>query len=784
MLNVTKIRARIESIPLVWVDLVFGLIAVLLLKNLFYSVSSDIALHYGLAHYIAQTWRWPYGAGFATNMDTYPPLAHYLAAIVGTPFHSALIGMNIVAVASVFGCYLLLARAVAVGAIEGAAAALGVATLGLIAARSQFAVEGFEVWLNFFFAQLAGEFAFLLFVCWMCSTRFDWKVRLGAAVLSAYFGCWLYLMASVLIALAYLVFETFLLARRVFREKAFSPPWAVPLLAGAVILPPTVYFNPKYKLMVGISGNNGALDLRQLAHLVPEFAAVLLIVSIGLGVWARDNERWRKGTLFLATAGGATAAAALLQTFANLVLHVGSDYAIRKYGYGVITLLIFSLGALLATFIDSKVPRRSWRAVGLLGAPIFALVVTALLPDTKPAHLDKLAKYQKYMERTMAAKTTPRDAFGFTVSRNRDFGWHLNHAVSMVDLGMLPVTSLTENAPGAHPLATEKANYAFMDDPLSLVPASCVVPSAPNANMILVRLKCARLSYIEPDATVSVAGSPVLPRYFGDGWGWIEPNGVWTIADSATLAMHFRKTPAEVTLTCQCGGFTYNNPAYVQHVPIRVGATPVGEWTFNASDPADVTRQVTVPGALIKDGDLTLTFDLPNATSMAEHHIAPDDRRLALHMSSFAVKSIVPLRPGDKVLLSDPAAATTYFTSGWSGREPDGVWSTGLNASLVLPVADVPETFDVLIEGTAFIPKATYVQHVAVRAGGRLLANWVFDAKTAVVSAKLSVPRSLVENGFLKLDLSLPDTTSPAQQKLSADVRPLAFFVKSIALGK
>jgi hypothetical protein len=782
MLGARKIKAYIASIPKPLIDLIFGLIAVLLLKNLFYTVSSDLALHYDLARSIAKTWRWPETRPLASLMHTYPPLAHYLGAIAGIPFQSTLIGLNIVSIVSVFGCYLLLARAVALGTIEGAAAALGVVALGLVAARSQFAVEGFEVWLNFFYAQMVGEFAFLLFVYWMCSTRFDWKATLALTVVSVFVGGWLYLLASVLIALAYLVLETFKLARRMLGEKAFSPLWAVPLLAGLVVLPLTIYFHPEYGRMAAIAGNNGALDLRRLQHMTPVFAVALLVVSIGLGVLARDSERWRNGSLFLATAGGATATGALLQTFAYFVLHLGSDYAIRKYSYGVFTLLIVGVAAVLATFVDSKVPRRSWRIAGLLAAPAFALIATAGLPVAKPARLDKVAKYQKYVQRTMAAKTTPGDAFGFTVSRNRDFAWHLNHVVTMVDLGMDPNTSLVEDAPGAHPLATEKANYAFMDDPLKLVPASCVIPSAPSFNMILVKLKCAELSTIGSDAVVAVAGSSVLPRYFGDGWGWIEPNGVWSISDSATLAMHFRNAPDEVTLTCQCGGFV-PTPTYVQRVPIRVGGTPVGEWRFNANDPVDVSREVRVPGELIKNGDLVLTFDFPNAGSMAAYKLNEDSRRLALHMTTFMIKTIIPLRPGDKVAVPDLAPATADFVSGWSGREPNGIWSTEREASLVLTIADVPPTFNLLIDGIAFIPDSNSVQHVAVSAGGVLLGNWTLDAKTPG-PLTLSVPRTLVQNGKLKLDFSLPDTTSPAGHGLSADVRPLGFFVKSIAVEK
>jgi hypothetical protein len=63
-----------------------------------YAVSGDVAFHYDLASYIAKAGKWPPLGALASGMDSYPPIPHTLAAVVGGLLGSTLMGMNVLAV--------------------------------------------------------------------------------------------------------------------------------------------------------------------------------------------------------------------------------------------------------------------------------------------------------------------------------------------------------------------------------------------------------------------------------------------------------------------------------------------------------------------------------------------------------------------------------------------------------------------------------------------------------------------------------------------------------------
>ena len=153
------------------------LVAVIVMRGKLYAASTDLAQHYELAHALTLNWAWPGGTPLSSGIQTYPPLSHYLGALAGLAFGSALMGMNVVAIAAIFFCYLLLARTLSIGSPLGVVVAVAIAAAGLWEARSQQSVEGFEVYSNFFYAQLVGEAAFLAVALWLANEKRPWLLR-------------------------------------------------------------------------------------------------------------------------------------------------------------------------------------------------------------------------------------------------------------------------------------------------------------------------------------------------------------------------------------------------------------------------------------------------------------------------------------------------------------------------------------------------------------------------------------------------------------------------------
>lgn len=756
--------------------LIAGLAVALRMKTVVYAHSTDLALHYQLADSISRSWVWPtLTKPLATAMSAYPPLAHYLGAMAGLPFHSALVGVQLVAAMSVFGCYLILIRCLTSGGRLGDLVALAAAAVGVLAARTQSAAEGFEIFYSFFYAQIVGQVVFLGFVVWLSTTPRRWPVRLSASAVAVFVCGWLYLLTSVEIALSYMSLEAFLLARQWLRTRNLEVRRLTPLAAGAVFLPLLVLIHPEFRWMMTISGNNGALTLGALDGMVPALSIVLLLLGAALGVLAPETSRWRAGLLPLAAAACGCATAALLQQAAWSGLHMGSEYAVKKYSYGVVTLLIFCTAAGIGAVIDGRKDRRAWPPTVALAPPILAALATIFLPTAAPDRLDKFSAYQAYMRHVLASGRAPKVAKGLIVSNHSGFGWSLNFAATLVDLDMDPKQAY---AAVLGPPQASPALYAFADKPDEDFPDSCIVPGSTAGAASLTLIHCQAFSTIGPAQSVGVGQSKRLPRFFLSGWSGREGDSVWNDGKSAEIGLHFSDTPENVLFAFDGGAFL---PASVQsqRVDLLVGHVPVGHWTFDQKAPSGV-QQVLIPGSLVRNGDVKLTFAFPDAISPSALKLSNDPRTLAFSMKGFSVDT--GLAPGDRIDLAKLAVRPAALASGWSGKEALGVWSDGPSAKLVLFVKSAPDVLKVSLLGGPFAPHAGYVQHVAIRAQGVLVSQWALDLKTGDGEHTISVPRKLMNGPFLTLDLSFPDATSPLENKVSTDPRRLGFFLRSIVL--
>lgn len=603
-----------------------------------YAASGDLALHYDLAEYIAKTGRWPEaGKALISGMDSYPPLAHFLAAFIGKAFNSPLLGLNVVSVLCVFGCFLLLVEAISVGSGAASALALTLAAGAVLFARTQHAVIGFEVFSNFFYAQLVGECAFLVFAYWLCLSLLDWKRRLAIAAALTFVASSLYAISAVQIALAYICLEGLRSSRQIIQERRVQASWLWPAAWGVLILPPLVALNPYFRSMVGVAGNNGGLELFFFENLVPELALLLLGVSIWLGVAAPETTRWRRGTVFIAVAGAATASSALLQVLADAALHVGSHYAVKKYGFGVITLSAFSLGALAATLVEGRRERQAWPVMALVAPPVLAAVAALCLPVWGPVSLHSFVKYERTVKAVLADRRLPLDIVGRTTSRDHDFPWFMNHAAGFVDLGMAPQMTF-DIATHSDWDFTDRdlAGYVFFADHKHSVPEDCVLAHTGARDVVLIAVPCYRhaLQFIKPGTVLDMATLETLPTIFASGWSGKEAAGVWSDGKTAAVTVRLDPIPNPVILTFDTMAFIPHD-GYVQHIWIDVQGRRVGAWTFEAGN-AEGLHIVSVPAALVRNGAVTLDFSFPDATSPADQKLSGDVRHLALFVRSIA----------------------------------------------------------------------------------------------------------------------------------------------------
>ena len=606
-------------------------------KNYTYTGSYDMALHYDLVHSIAKHWSWPTFHPLPSQMEVYPPLAHYMAAIVGVMLHSPLLGMYAVAAGSMFGCYVLLTRAVSAGSLLATGIALTIVAVGLAIGRRNYAVEGFQTIYNFFYAQMVGDFVFLAFALWLSRSRLNWKKRLLVTAAVTFILGWLYLVTAVQVALTYIVLEGLLLLRELLKTRTFRLVQLTPTVSGVVILPLLIGLHPMFKLMASVSGNDGALPLEKIEHLVPQISLALVVMSLALGLLLPENSRWRKPALFLAVAGGASGCAALAQFTALVLVKAGSNYAVKKYAFANVTLLIFSSAAIVGALIDRRqeVPKRPV-VVALISCLAGATALAFLPVSSTPDRVDHFARFQRAVNRFMASSAVPAAARGHIVSKLSDYHAAVNHAETMVDLAMDPNTSLVADQSDINAQDKNPATYAYMTDKAGTLPVRCLVPGSRYDIKVLVKISCVQDWNIAPHAPVVLTDMKFLPSSFVSGWSGNEGSGVWTLGKEAIYRMRFEVAPAPTIRLTFSGPAYIPNKDYVQHVELYVGDLRVGGRAFTSASPSgDVTAEF--PSSLLKNNEADVVIKLPDATSPAEQKLSGDTRVIAFFVTSISL---------------------------------------------------------------------------------------------------------------------------------------------------
>lgn len=749
------------------------LVTVLIMKGRLYAASTDLSQHYELAHALAANWAWPGATPLSSSMQTYPPLSHYMGAAAGLAFGSTLTGINAVAAAAIFLCYLLLSRTLTVGSDRSTLITAAMAATGLWLARDHRMAEGFEIYSNYFYAQLVGEAVFLATALWLSNERRPWFVSWAVTAVLTYVCGSLYLIAAIEIALAYLALEGLILVRRVAAERTLRPAWLVPILAGGATLPLLVYLNPYLHFWVAVSNNDGLLDLPAAQDMVPELAAALLVVGLALGLIRPKAEFRRRQMLFLAIACCATALAALAQETVFLVTKVGSPYAVKKYGFATATLLSFGLAALAGVWLDGRRPPRPWSALAIGLPPVFALIAAVAMPPSKPDRLDRFVAYQKSVMALLRDPRTPRDALGNTMSGNDDFSPFLNYTFTMVDMGMEQPRSLT-----AFGLATEHTSeiYVVRKASSSDVLGPCSTKTPGFDALILVKVKCGP----QIDFGSDLSQLSATPPYLVSGWGDKQPGGVWSHGPKARIAVHLGQ-PSGPLLMSITGDSTLPATGSSERIEVSVGGVRLTEWMYDSINRAGV-RQVVIPSDLIVNGDLKLDLTFPDAVPPSSSGTPPVTAQPGLFVRSLSIESMPSLHPGDRIDIRRLFQIPLILGDGWSGKESTGVWSLGRKSTIVLPITDGDWDPVVVLEGVGFFPTPDYKQRVTARVGSTVVAQWTMDVRTPAQPFSIVVPRRLASGDEIYLTLDFPDATSPLAFHHSLDPRDLAFFITAIGL--
>lgn len=299
----------------------------------------DAAHHYALISLLATNYTRTGTEDYLGEMAYYPPLAHYLAAILAqamSPYRA----MHILAFLSISISYACILKLVLDSSFRAAVFAT-VAFSALLVAPSAFLTVGSEIRGNFFFSQLIGYAALFGTICFALNRLSTMK----SILILPLFGGFGAIIAAIhaLPALHLLGAGGVLLALRIIKKPNATD--FISIVIYAAILFMLVKFHPSLVAMRAISEHQGALNF----GFVVENAGRMLISGtlITTAILLYFCKNIRNGEVALCIVSISTSATTFAQWWLFVNIGEGSMYGVDKSLFVQATLVVANTACLL-----------------------------------------------------------------------------------------------------------------------------------------------------------------------------------------------------------------------------------------------------------------------------------------------------------------------------------------------------------------------------------------------------------------------------------------------------
>lgn len=624
-----------------------GLVFVALKMDSLWGFSVDVAHHYALAYRLAENWTLVPNDPSLGEMNFYPRGSHILAAIMGRIFGSVFMGMQFIALTAVFliwgGLFYLLRTLPERQAILS----MSVLVLALLVNRRLFALElhGTEIVGNFFFSQVVGQAFAVLMILFAIRAEQSERKSLAALILwaAAFVASYIHLLP----ALELLGILVGLLAAEGFSQGFRRKNWwfllgCIALSALAVL---SICLNPNFLAMRRISENNGALSL---AHVSYPFGMVLLCMATYLGALAsfvvysyKKQEKAYCLLKYLALYGAVLASLCMLQLLLSM-FGEGSDYAVKKYGFGLLTYIFLNYAVLLAQML-SRLPGLStfdWSngrsaILGTVFPPLcLILMLLCALPKSRLFDVSGIVQEERQLSAVtaLAVRTDPTGKPNVIIDVKRNLP-QLNYMFSIAIAGtprslaipdILQNDSLADIGAYANIIQSNDAGryisqgcktYAAGD--IAVVSANCLARSRDSIGECRGRYD---LSYAQS------------AQFLLKGFGRAEDGGRWTNGKSAVVSCRLQgEPPAFVDMLMS--PFLFKG-GMVQRVEFSINGQVVKSELLAHAGVQQV--QLKVPKD-VKGENLVISLSMPDAISPHALGISQnDDRELGVSMRSIS----------------------------------------------------------------------------------------------------------------------------------------------------
>ncbi|MEW6372029.1 MAG: hypothetical protein AB1584_13915 [Pseudomonadota bacterium] len=500
------------------VALAVGVLLVAVNVDVVWSTSVDLAHHYALVFRLSENWHFVPDDPTLGEMNVYPRGSHIAAALAGMAFGSPFMGLHVVALGSMALLWMsCLAILYAAPRRTGPLSALVLALL-VVLNFGGFRLHGAEISQNYHYAQLVAQA--LVFVALAAAIRLEGRVHR--------FGIYLFLLGALLVVmpvhllpalellgvLAGLLLLDLVVAPGGTRARLRGVPVAVAVLAAGIAI---VVLHPTFATMRAISSHNGGASLGPLGPVWSVgLVSVIVLASVVplLRAWHRDRATHAMYK-YLALYGAAIAGLCLLQMLLRH-FNLGSDYAVKKYAYGLATFLFLRLavwlGGVAARRVEAKPALARLAGARAFQVGVFGLALAAtVLGATRMRHELDTVEVVGVERQLLALRTGPFVA--------APAGKHN----LVLDTGMPPVVDYMFSLTVAHtPRSVGEpafivgsdlgllAQYALLVSAHghSRFPAAAQCTKAQSESLLVLDAACVAATAGQPGAAVPAAAAP------------------------------------------------------------------------------------------------------------------------------------------------------------------------------------------------------------------------------------------------------------------------------------
>jgi hypothetical protein len=463
-------------------------VSIFMLFGEFQAYSSDAGQHYALVRALMdlEGWGRPLATPNLGGLPFYPPLSHWMAAGVGKLLGSGLIGMTVVASASV-GLFYLTMFVMSSRIDWRAPIFASLATICYALLRGP--VFGRMVVNNYFYAQAVGSaIAALVLLIALHKLRRWNSIALDFFVLvSGQIVVCTHLMPAAQLLAAYCT----ILLVIAWTRSSWRHLGRLVVFAGLSLA--LTALNPYAQNNYSIAQAEGGAHINLFGDRIAQI--VLLIGGVAASIeLIRRTVKTEDAGMFLGCMGLSACGLAFLQMLLFWI-GVGSNYAIAKHMFVLVAVLIFVLTANLALRRAAQAEHKNFEkpATTLVLCSVLALLTTRIDMYPSILNLDKVLQFQTAV-RELSSRVKNSDGRGM-IALASEWPPNIAYGITIGDL-QFPM-GIADLILVHKPLPLDRVSMAFMPTGDPSAPHKCVISAFSNQSAVALDYACILEAEIE-----------------------------------------------------------------------------------------------------------------------------------------------------------------------------------------------------------------------------------------------------------------------------------------------